>query len=70
MIWFNNTFDDHYPVGTSAIVCAKTKEEAAHLLNKQLEYQGIPQREPVKPEDMKKFVSHEGNVLILNDGNY
>lgn len=70
MIWYNTTFKGHYPVPVAAIVCAKTKEQAADLLNKQLAYQGPRQDAPIKAEDMKKFVSHEGSVLVLSDGNY
>ena len=70
MIWHNTTFKGHYPVGTAALVSVRTAEDAAKLLNTQLEYQGLKQDKPVEAKDMHRFINHEGHVLILNDGNY
>lgn len=44
-----------WPVGVSAIVRAKSKEEAAHKMNYALHEAGLPQDKPVLPEQMHKF---------------
>lgn len=70
MIWTNNTFSGHYPVGSAAVVSAKTAEEAAERLNNHLALIGLPQQEPVTPEQMVKFSQTDGNLVVLWDGNY
>lgn len=70
MIFVNTTFKGYYPVGTAAVVCAATQEEAADILNKRLEHLAMPQNEPVTPDQMEKFTMVPGNVVILADGNY
>ena len=67
MIWYNNTFEGHWPVGTSAIVRAKTAEEAAEFLTDELVLNGLQQT--VLPSDMVPF-SKEEKVIILQDGEY
>lgn len=68
MIFINRKFKGHYPVGTAAVVCAKTPEEAAHYLEVRLRGLGLEQK--ILPEDMERFKSVPGNCNVLNDGNY
>ena len=68
MIFVNTSFAGHYPVGTSAVVCATSKEEAAQILQRTLKHKGLSQE--VLPEHMVKFMAVPGNCSILNDGDY
>lgn len=68
--YWNSSFTGHYPVGTAAIVWAESQEEAALLLAKELDDKKIPQKLPIRPEDMKEFNPLMGRVMIINDGNY
>lgn len=62
-------FKGHWPVGTSAVVRAKSKEEAAHKMNAALAEANLPQNEPVLPENMIKFKKSQ-DVDILQSGDY
>jgi hypothetical protein len=68
--WINTKFEGFYPVGTSAVVAAKTKtkEEAANLLNNELVKVGL--KPTAKAADFEHFPVKEPNVRILADGNY
>lgn len=66
-LWTNNKFTGHYPVGTAAVVVADTAQEAADFLNLFLAEAGIEQCEAEQFEEMP-FA--DGQVRILNDGNY
>lgn len=69
MIYYNTSFQGHYPVGTSAIVCADSPEQAATMLENILKAEGLEQIVPV--ESMIAFSDNsEPSVLILNNGNY
>lgn len=63
------TFQGRWPVGTAAIVRAKSKEEAAHKMNCALAEANLLQNEPVTPEQMYKFKKSQ-DVDILRDGDY
>jgi hypothetical protein len=76
MVYTNNQFTGHYPVGTAAVVRAPNRTKAAEALNTQLRKQGLPG--DAKPEDMKRFLMHAPHtyarkdieVRILGDGDY
>lgn len=40
-VYTNTKFKGHFPVGTAAVAVAATAQEAANLLNAQLEAQGL-----------------------------
>jgi hypothetical protein len=62
-------FTGHYPVGTSALVLASNKENAAEILNQDLRSMGLPG--DARAEDMMPFPDgNDRSVRILNDGNY
>jgi hypothetical protein len=66
-IFYHTGFSGHYPVGTSAIIRAKTKEDALKRLNEVLVENGLEGGADLG--DMKEF--HRGyDVIILQDGNY
>ena len=67
-VWRNDTFEGHYPVGTAALVIAKTQGRAAYLLNAELRRKGLPG--DVKPEEMVLTLPDEEQVIILHDGDY
>lgn len=67
-VWTTTRFSGLWPVGTSAVVVAETKEQAAQLLSAELEFIGLPQE--VSPDDLTRLDTKTPNVLILNDGNY
>jgi len=62
------TFEGYWPVGTAAIVCAKTASQAAELLNEKLKSNGLPGDALAK--DMIEFPSDGEEVRIVCDGNY
>lgn len=66
-VFTNNRFQGHWPVGTAAVVCAETKEEAAEYLNIALKKEGLG---PVDVADMSEFHVFDGEVRVLCDGNY
>lgn len=68
-IYSCTSFQGRWPVGTAAIVRAKSKEEAAHKMNASLAEANLPQDEPVLPEQMHKFKKSQ-DVDILRDGDY
>ena len=68
-IYSCTTFKGRWPVGTAAIVRAKSKEEAAHKMNSALAEANLHQDEPVTPEQMHKFKKSQ-DVDILRDGDY
>ena len=64
MIFINTTFRGNTIVGTSAIVCEKSPEKAAKVLEAYLRGLGLPQK--IDPQSMVKFNSTPGNCFILN----
>lgn len=68
MIYIHNKFKGHYPVGTAAVVCEKTPEKAALVLEAYLRGIGLEQK--INPKDMVTFKMVPGNCAILNDGDY
>ena len=67
-VWRNDTFEGRYPVGTAALVIAKTQGRATYLLNAELRRRGLPG--DVKPEEMVLTLPDEEQVIILNEGVY
>jgi hypothetical protein len=67
-IYTNNSFEGYYPVGTAAVVIAETAEEAAEILEGELESRGMDQQ--INPKTMIKLDASSQDVVILNDGNY
>lgn len=61
-------FDGHWPVGTSAVVVADTKADAARALEQELSRIGLAQ--PITPESMEYVPTEEPLVRILDDGDY
>lgn len=62
------SFTGHFPVGTAAVVVARSRIEAAHALEKALATQGLPQT--IDPKTMLIVDPHHQNVRVLLDGNY
>lgn len=67
-VWTTTDFVGHYPVGTSAVVVAKTEEKARFLLACALEKSSIPQ-DTVDLELTKVHLDVE-YCVILQDGDY
>ena len=66
MIFTNNTFEGHWPVGTAAVVEADNCYAAAGLLEKELEKQGLKQ----KISHNSMIPKHDKKVVILCSGDY
>lgn len=62
------SFTGHYPVGTAAVVVARSRIEAARALENALTAHGLTQT--IDPTKMTIIDPHHQNVRILNDGNY
>jgi hypothetical protein len=67
-VWTNNRFEGHYPVGTAAVVVADTAEQAAEVLNNQLEQIGL-QRSAVAAQ-FEQLSTHRQTARVLCDGDY
>lgn len=67
MIYTNNNFTGHWPVG-AAVVRADSQEQAAELLNTELRSRGFPADALVV--EMKPFVAGHDVVRVLCDGNF
>lgn len=68
-IYACNNFEGYWAVGTSAVVVADNAIDAANFLNTELIAKGLPGE--VEPSDMMQIdETKEGNVIILQDGNY
>lgn len=67
-VYYNNTFDGHYPVGTSAIVIAKDQVEAAEKLAARLRERGLKQS--ITWSRMIEVDTTGRQVIILQDGDY
>lgn len=67
-VYYCTNFDGYWPVGTAAIVVAKSPHKAALLLESTLE--GISLGQSIDEKDMHLVGTKEENVLILRDGNY
>lgn len=64
-----NSFKGHWPVGTAAVVCADSREDAAQKLSAALIGMGLDGK--ITALDMIQFPLHERDtVRILCDGNY
>ncbi len=61
-------FTGYWPVGTSAVIVAKSKAEAAVLLQSKLSSIGLPQT--IEENELEEVNTKESNVVILSDGNY
>lgn len=64
MIFINTSFHGNTTVGNSAVVCEKSPEKAAKVLEAYLRGLGLPQK--IDPRSMVKFNSTPGNCFILN----
>jgi len=68
-IYYNTKFTGQWPVGTSAIVCAHSKADAAKILNVSLSNAGL--KGDAQAKDMIELNDFEpGHCIILNDGAY
>lgn len=68
-IWICTAFTGHYPVGSAAVVCARTAEEAADSLNHTLRT-GHRLKGDAKPADMHRIYPTLGSTYVLCDGDY
>lgn len=62
-------FVGHYPVGTAAVVVARDKRTARRVLLAALKDAGVPQKSP-DDVDLERLDLRDGNVAIIQDGNY
>ena len=66
-LFYNIQFDGHYPVGTSAIVWAKSAMAAAQILSDELKANNLSQ--VIDVNDMVEF-KLVNKCIILQDGDY
>lgn len=66
-VWYNVSFKGVWPVGTAAIVVAKTAQDACRLLQYQLP---AAQAKTVKPEDFVEIDTTKEYAIVLRDGDY
>lgn len=66
--WTNKRFDGHWPVGTAAVVVADTAENAAKILNDELETRGLGR--VATAEQFELLPTSRPMARVLCDGNY
>jgi hypothetical protein len=67
-VWTNNKFTGFYPVGTAAVVVADTAEQAAGLLNAELERLGLMVLS--EPHQFALLPTTQPMACVLYDGDY
>jgi hypothetical protein len=67
-VWTNTEFEGYYSIGTAAVVVAETAEQAADLLNDDLQLLGLTRS--ATAEQFHRLPVNTPKVLILNNGNY
>lgn len=67
-VWINTVFEGRYPVGTAAVVVARTRKAAADLLNDELRAHDIPPR--ATPDQFVRLRTDRAHALVLCDGDY
>lgn len=68
--WIFEGFKGHYPVGTSAVVVAKSAEEACALLDVKLKERGLP---PLEGQKSLRYFAVNTDIeraIIIQDGDY
>lgn len=68
-VFYATGFKGHWPVGTSAVIVARNKDEAHVLLNSDLIGRGLPQG-PDDNYDLEELPTDSTRVVVLQDGNY
>ena len=68
-VFYATGFKGHWPVGTSAVIVARNKDEAYVLLTNTLIGKGLPQS---KDQDfqLEELSTDSTHVIILQDGDY
>lgn len=66
--YYCTSFRGHWPVGTSAIIRARNKEEAQTLLEIELHKDGLRQQVPL--DAIKQLAGNKPYCLILTNGEY
>lgn len=68
-IYTTTEFTGHYPVGTAALVVAEDRQQAAEVLNRQLQGLGLPG--DASPDSMVPVIVGEAAFArILCNGDY
>jgi len=67
-VYTNNTFTGFYSVGSAAVVVAQDKQQAAYLLEVELERIHLGQK--IDPNTMIQLPKNSLHCVILVDGNY
>lgn len=70
-VYYIKNFPGHYPIGTSAVIVARSPMQAFSLLKEALKEYGLNlTADDVGPADFSKLNIDETHAVILNDGNY
>ncbi len=68
-VFSNTDFAGHWPMGTSAVVVAETREDAAKILDSALRIAQLFQP-PINPESMVEIDQSKPQAIILQNGDY
>lgn len=67
-VFYCTSFTGQYPVGASAVIVAKSRKSAAHLLEEALAERGL--RQKIDPKDLTQINTKLPEAIILQDGDY
>ncbi len=67
-IWTNNRFSGFWPVPTAAVAVAATPEEAAAMLNDELEHAGLARN--AQAADFVEMPTADKAIRVLSFGDY
>lgn len=68
-VFTNTEFAGHWPVGTSAVVVAETREDAAKMLDSLLKVVNLTQPS-LNPKTMVEVDISKPTAIILQNGDY
>lgn len=68
-VYYNITFQGHYPTGTASVIIAEDREHAKRLLCEELEYLGL-NSDDLHLDSFIEVDTTEASALILCNGDY
>lgn len=68
-LYVHKNFDGVF-LGGLAVVLASSRQEAAQLLQAELDRQELSQREPIHPDKFEQLAQTKPAAVILDNGDY
>ena len=69
-VFYATGFQGHWPVGTSAVMVAKDRDEALYLLGVELAKHGLKPGDAYGDFEVVELDTSVANAVVLQDGEY